>query len=91
MLVEQFNMPELSALYNERYINLQIMHYAKILKAMMDKGLYVQGDPEILATAYYSPVLVQLEYCDRNPEAEENALKVIERHIREFNRIYRIK
>ncbi|WP_022761289.1 hypothetical protein [Butyrivibrio sp. AD3002] len=39
-------------------------------------------------TIFYAPIYMLLTICDREPEREEEALKTMEAHIRQFNKLY---
>lgn len=90
MVVEQFKNSQLAALYNERYVFTQYERHADLFKILMEEGKLRKADPYTLSFMYISPIHVLLALCDRNPEKEEWALETIEKHIKEFNRQYRI-
>ena len=37
---------------------------------------------------FYAPIFLLLSICDRDPNREKEALKTLEEHIRQFNKIY---
>ena len=46
------------------------------------------GDAEITAAQLCLPVSVWLNLCDREPEREDEVTDLIERHVRQFFKIY---
>lgn len=92
MIVEQYKMPELAALLNQRYIYSQYDQHEALFKFLMGEGALKQGaDPRALAVAFVSPIQLLLTVCDREPDKEQWALETIEQHIRTFNKMYRLK
>jgi hypothetical protein len=37
---------------------------------------------------FYAPIYMLLTVCDREPEREQEALKLMEEHIRQFDKLY---
>ena len=37
---------------------------------------------------FYAPIYMLLTICDREPKREKEALKTLEAHIRQFNKLY---
>lgn len=92
MVVEQYKMPELAELLNQRYIYSQFDQHEALFKFLMGEGALKQGaDPRALAVTFVSPIQLLLSVCDREPDKEQWALETIEQHIRTFNKMYRIK
>lgn len=90
MTIEQFHSEELAELYDRRYVSLPYDRYEQCFKVLMDAGKMKKADPYTLAVAYVSPIIVFIGVCDRNPEKEDWALECIEKHVKEFNKVYRI-
>lgn len=91
MTVEQFNMSNLAEMYNQRYVFQQYHHYETIFKVLIDAGIYKGTDPYMMAVSFVSPMTVLIGVVGRDSTKEEWALEILERHIKEFNRQYRIK
>ena len=81
---------------NERFAEITTKHqlngvqemYAKIIKGMMNEGMFKKDDPELLATELTAPVALWISKADRQPQYEQEIMKSIERHIRHFCDIY---
>lgn len=48
----------------------------------------MEGDHRMMALEFYSPMFVLLQSCDTDPDREEDALRYVEQHIRNFGRIH---
>ena len=84
--VEQFNQPELAEKYYQRFIDGNISAFESLMQVWIDGKIINKGNPRVLAYQYLSPVLLLVEICDRNPERKGEALDLIERHVRQFNK-----
>ena len=51
----------------------------------------MEKDPEIMAAQLCLPVSVWINLCDREPEREDEIMKLIEKHIRQFFEMYQVK
>lgn len=90
MTIEQFHMPELASIYDRRYIESLIDVYTAYFKLLMENGKMKKTDAKTLAVGFMSVPVMMLNMCDRDPSKEDWALKMIEKHIKEFNKTYRI-
>lgn len=88
LMVEQFRMPELARVYNERYVTNQIKTFERFLEAAMEAGIVKKGNAKMLAMQYISPVILLIGVCDREPEREEWAIAMIEEHIISFHKMH---
>jgi len=51
-------------------------------------GLLKTDNVEIMTLHFYAPIYYLLTICDRDPSREEQALKTLDEHIRQFDRLY---
>lgn len=91
LTVEQFHFPQLAAIYNLRYVEYPMRQNKALFEMMIAEGVMKPVDPEILAVQYTAPFGILVEACDREPERVEWALDALEKHIRLFNEMYRLK
>ena len=89
--VEQFHMEQLAEIYNERYVESKYRGYEKLFEMLIREGVMQQSDPYVMAVQYISPIIVLIGVCDRAPDKEKWALETLEKHVKQFNKIYRIK
>ncbi|SDM59100.1 TetR/AcrR family transcriptional regulator [Acetanaerobacterium elongatum] len=86
LTVERYCSTEAAALFCRMMFDDAITYQSQILKRMIDDGLFVKVDPEVLAWEFYAPIF-SLFFRYDNGEAELNkALILVEKHIRHFYR-----
>ncbi len=88
LTIEQYHSQQAAKLYTEQYFDGPLKYQSAILQMLSMTGAMKQEDAEIMAMHFYSPLYTLLLLCDRQPEREEEALGILERHIRQFNRLY---
>lgn len=88
LTIEQFRDSELAGLYSQQYYNDPLTYQGELFKILIATGKFKQVDTEILALQFYAPIYTLLTVCDRQPDREQEALKMIEAHIRQFNMNY---
>lgn len=88
LTIEQFHNTELSNLYSKQYVDDPLTYQSSIFTFISASGAFKNVKPNIMALHFYSPIYMLLTVCDRQPEREKEALKLIEEHIRQFNFIY---
>jgi len=88
LTIEQFHNKELSQLYTKQYTDNPLEYQSAMLAMLCFGGVLKQENPDVMALQFYAPIYMLLTLCDRHPEREEEALKFLEQHIRQFNRIY---
>ena len=52
------------------------------------EGRLVADDVPVMTLQFYAPIYMLLTVCDREPEREQEALKLMEKHIRQFDKLY---
>ena len=46
-------------------------------------------DASVMALQFFAPIYLLMTVCDREPQREVEALQILEKHIRQFNRMYK--
>ncbi|MCQ2573989.1 MAG: TetR/AcrR family transcriptional regulator [Treponema sp.] len=90
MTVEQYHNQELAELYDKTYYKDQVKQHGAFFRILMDAGKMKEGNEYFLALQYISILNLLICMCDREPEQEEWALEELEKHVKEFNKNYRI-
>lgn len=85
LTIEQFRDSELADLYSKQYYNDPLSYQGELFKIFILTGKFKRADPLVLALQFYAPIYTLLTVCDRQPEREQEALYMIEAHIRQFN------
>ena len=61
------------------------------MERLIRDGVLVEHDPEIMAAQFCLPVSVWINLCDREPDREQEVMELVEKHIRQFFRVYQPK
>jgi AcrR family transcriptional regulator len=89
LTIEQYGNKELAALYARKYMDEPVDYQESLFELLIGSGVFVPGNARAMALHFYAPVFFLLLMCDCFPEREEEAIKMIARHIKQFNQIYR--
>jgi len=88
LTIEQFHDKKLAAAYMKQYVDDPLSYQGILLGLMVSAGVLQTENVEIMTLHFYAPIYMLLTICDREPEREKEALKKLEAHIRQFNRLY---
>lgn len=88
LTIEQFQNQELKALQTKQNYTDVLRYFTGLIRFFMRQGKLAGCDPEIMAAQLCLPVSVWINLCDREPEREGEVLGLIERHVRQFFRLY---
>ena len=88
LTLEQFHNAELSELYSRQYFDDPLKYQSDLFALLIGKGIFKEENADIMALHFYSPIYTLLTLCDRHPDRENEALKMLEKHIKQFNVIY---
>lgn len=89
LTIEQFHNAELSELYSKQYLDDPLQYQSALFSLLTAKGKFKEENADIMALHFYAPIYTLLTLCDRHPDRENEALRMLEQHIRQFNRLYR--
>ena len=88
LVIEQFQNPSLAKLQTKQNYE-DVMHYfTGLVGFLIRQGALAEDDPEIMAAQLCLPISVWINLCDREPEREQEVMELVERHIRQFFRLY---
>lgn len=88
LVIEQFQNPTLKELQTKQNYTDVMRYFTGLVKFLIRQKKLFGSDAEIMAAQLCFPVTVWINLCDREPEREEEIVGLIERHIRQFFRIY---
>ena len=91
LVIEQYRNPFLAKLQTKQNYSDVLKYFTGLVKQLIRKGLLAEDDPEIMAAQLCLPVSAWINLCDREPECEEEVMILVDRHIRQFFRIYQPK
>lgn len=89
LTIEQFHDAELAALYTKQYTDDPLSYQSQIFFMLGACGLFRTANADTMALHFYAPLYLLLTLCDREPEREPEALRLLEQHIKQFNLIYK--
>ncbi len=88
LTLEQFHNPELAQLFSRQYIDDSLKYQSAMFDLLCRAGVLKGDDPYTMALQFHAPIYTLLTMCDREPHREEELTALLERHIRQFNRLY---
>ena len=91
LTVEQFRDSQLALLFTKQYADDPISYQTAMFGMLSSYGVLKAEAPDVMALQFYAPMYMALTVCDRHPEREKDYLPLIEKHIRQFSRIYNNK
>ena len=88
LTMEQYRTSEAGRFFRELIIDKGLDDLSGVFTNLIKDGIYVDADPMVMALQFYSPLYLLLSKYDNQPEKQEEALSLLERHITIFNKIY---
>ncbi len=88
LTIEQFSNPDLAKTYMDIYVDKPLSYQSMLLGMIAKSGMLKADNVEIMTLHFYSPIYMLLTICDREPDREEETLKLLDAHIKQFNYIY---
>lgn len=88
LIVEQFRDPNLASLYN-RFDYTTVRHfYQGMIQYLIDKEIFIDENVEFMAMEFMALIFLQINRIQREPECEEDAIRMIEQHVKHLFRVY---
>ena len=88
LTLEQFQEKDLARVYSQQYFDMPLSYQGMLLGLLTAQGLLAADNVPIMTLHFYAPIYLLLTLCDREPEREEEALRLMEEHIRQFDKLY---
>ena len=88
LVIEQFQNPELAKLQTKQNYSDVLWYFTGLVKQLIRQGVLAEDDPEIMAEQLCLPISVWINLCDREPDLEQGVMELVEKHIRQFFRLY---
>ena len=88
LTLEQFHDPELARVYSRIYVDDPLSYQGMLFGFMVTAGVLKTDNVQIMTLHFYAPIYYLLTICDREPDREPEALKMLDDHIKQFDRIY---
>ena len=88
LVIEQFQNEELAQLQTKQNYSDVLHYFTRLMRHLIRQDVLRDDDPEIMAAQLCLPISVWINLCDREPEREAEVMALIEKHIRQFFRVY---
>ena len=89
LTIEQFSNKELAELFSQQYFNEPLKYQAGLLRLLILGGHMKNEEADVMALQFFAPIYLLMTVCDREPNREAEALQSLEKHIRQFSRMYK--
>ncbi|MDK2943235.1 MAG: TetR/AcrR family transcriptional regulator, biofilm operon repressor [Acetobacterium sp.] len=87
--MEQYSDPEIYEIYRNIFMEESIAYQTKLFNEMIRQGSFSAHNPEAMAMNFYAPIFFLLSKYNGRPEAEEEALEILDSQVEEFYYLYR--
>ena len=88
LVIEQFQNRSLAKLQTKQNYEDVMRYFTGLVGFLIRQGVLAEDDPQIMAAQLCLPISVWINLCDREPEQEGEVMELVERHIRQFFRLY---
>ena len=88
LVIEQFQNSELAQLQTKQNYSDVLHYFTGLMEHLIRQDVLREDDPEIMAAQLCLPISVWINLCDREPDREAEVMALIEKHIRQFFRVY---
>lgn len=91
LVIEQFRNSEMAKLQTKQNYFDIMRYFTELVKYLIQNGVLTEDNPEIMAAQLCLPISAWINLCDREPEREPEVMELVEKHIRQFFRLYQTK
>ena len=88
LTLEQFHDTDLAKVYSKLYVDDPLSYQGMLFGFMVTAGVLKTDNVQIMTLHFYAPIYYLLTICDREPEREPEMLKLLDEHIKQFDRLY---
>lgn len=88
LTLEQFHDTDLAKVYSKLYVDDPLSYQGMLFGFMVMAGVLKTDNVQVMTLHFYSPIYFMLTVCDREPEREPEMLKLLDDHIKQFDKIY---
>lgn len=86
--IEQFQNEKLKSLQSKHSYEDILKYNIGLMKFLIREGILRDDDPEVMAAQFAWPISMWTNLCDREPEREAEVMDLLDRHVRQFFRVY---
>lgn len=88
LTIEQFKNPHVAEILHQRYSEEPIAFQEQLFQGMMDAGIFKQGNAQVAALQFYSPIMLLLTSCEQGSLTIEEASIQLRSHVQQFRQLY---
>lgn len=88
LVIEQFQNQKLAKLQTKQNYQDVLDYFTGMIRQMIRREVLREDDPEIMAAQFCLPITVWINLCDREPDQEPEVMELVEKHIRQFFKMY---
>ncbi len=88
LTIEQFQNETLKRIQSKQSYEDILKYNIGLIRFLIREDILKDDDPEIMAAQFAWPISMWMNLCDREPEREEEAMELMDRHIKQFFRVY---
>ena len=89
LTIERFKSTKAGETFHSFFFRLPLEFQTQLFGEMVKRKYFKELDPKILALNFYSPIFLLINQYDNHPELEAEALQLLEKHIDQFELLYR--
>lgn len=86
--LEQFHDRDLAKVYSKLYVDDPLSYQGMLFGFMVTAGVLKTENVQVMTLHFYAPIYFMLTVCDREPDREAEMLKLLDEHIKQFDRLY---
>ena len=90
LTIEQFGNRQLAEMQTKRNYTDVLRFFVGFTGFLIKNGKLKNGNEEAMAAQLCLPVSVWINLCDREPEREDEIVKLIEKHVKQFFETYKV-
>ena len=88
LTIEQFHEKDLAKVYSKLYVDDPLSYQGMLFGFMVTAGVLKTENVQAMTLHFYAPIYFMLTICDREPDREPEMLKLLDEHIKQFDRLY---
>ena len=88
LTLEQFHDTDLAKVYSKLYVDDPLSYQGMLFGFMVTAGVLKTDNVQVMTLHFYAPIYFMLTICDREPDREPEMLKLLDEHIKQFDRLY---
>ena len=88
LMIEQFRNEEMSRLQTKQNYEYVLNYFEGMMRFLIREGTLKNADPVIMAAQFSSPITVWINLCDREPQREDEVMRLVRKHVMQFFEIY---